>query len=225
MGWLTFYLTVWLSPWLIGVLLSGILGGILWTVWHDRRVASLSFARRLSLQNGRITARLEAVPLRELMAEIERLSGVRIRWVGPVEETLIFVDFTDIPLPVALRRILSEKNLLLSYAVRGKDIKLVSVWVSSRARTVQSVFPRPPVPTPRKPPTPMTNFTPFTPRTLMLTALYGQDPVARVRAVRRLRRHAATDTRVKALLSRLARSPATPRRVRSTAANMLERIR
>jgi hypothetical protein len=66
------------------------------------------------------------------MEEMSRVSGARVRWLSDqAEEKRVSVEFTALPLPEALRRILREMNFLLFYTSTGNSVKLTEVWILS----------------------------------------------------------------------------------------------
>ena len=69
---------------------------------------------------GRLSVHVQAVPLQQILTQISRVSGVRIRldaavapWRG---RALITIDFDAISLDDGLRLLLREENLILLYS-------------------------------------------------------------------------------------------------------------
>jgi hypothetical protein len=61
-----------------------------------------------------------ATPLRQVMEKVSRVRGARVHWLsGQAQETLVSVEFTALPLPEALERILGETNFLFFYTAPG----------------------------------------------------------------------------------------------------------
>jgi hypothetical protein len=59
------------------------------------------------------------------MEQIGMLSGARVRWVGPVIEEPVTVNFTDAPLSGALKTILEKRPFLLLYSSTLAPAKLL----------------------------------------------------------------------------------------------------
>jgi hypothetical protein len=67
----------------------------------------------------RLTVRLSAVPVEEVLAEIERQTGAEIR--GQVRNPQpVSAEFADVPLADALHRLLGEQNFALIYGSGGQ---------------------------------------------------------------------------------------------------------
>jgi hypothetical protein len=148
------------------------------------------------------------------MEEVSRMSGVQVRWLsGQPEEKRVSVEFTALPLPEALERILVGTNFLLFYASVGEGTTLTQLWISSKpipssvsqgedAAKTKEEGNSPPV------------------DVLIQTAVSRQETAVRVEAVARLGEHASTDSKVEAILSRLASDDDNPQ-VRAAAAEVL----
>jgi len=188
--------------WVVSVLL--LLGGL-----RASRVAA-NEAGHLMLRDGKLTAHVTAIPVRQVMQEVGSLTGARILWLGHTEDKPVSVHFTDLPLADALRRILGERNFMLFYRSRGKEAWLSAIWISAPS-TGQGQ--------PVTPPSPPTQIPPQ----LMQTALYGQDLSSRLNAIKRMKKFAQTDTRVHSILSQLSRSAVEPK-IRAAAEQALAEI-
>jgi hypothetical protein len=90
-----------------------------------------AFPGALTLQDGKLTARLAAVPLRQVITEISRLSGAQVSWLGQQDESPVSADFSALPVVEALERLLRRKNFLLLYASSAQDARLTQIWISS----------------------------------------------------------------------------------------------
>lgn len=90
-----------------------------------------AFPGTLTLQDGKLTIRTTAVPLRQVMAEVGRLSGAQVLWLGPQDESPVSVDFSGLPVTEALERLLPRKNFLLLYASSASNARLTQIWISS----------------------------------------------------------------------------------------------
>jgi hypothetical protein len=85
----------------------------------------------LHLHDGALTARVTATPLREVMAEVSRLSGAQVVWLTDSGERHASADFTALPFDEGLRRLLDRYNFLLVYVVRDEHSTLSQIWISS----------------------------------------------------------------------------------------------
>jgi hypothetical protein len=121
--------------WLLGILVSIVLGSVPIGPASALGPAATNFPGKITLQDGQLAAKIATVPLRQVLEEFSRLSGVQVRWLSPAdEEEAISVEFPPLPIAEALRRILCEKNFLLFYiTVRGEP-RLTQVWISSRGK-------------------------------------------------------------------------------------------
>lgn len=167
---------------------------------------------RLTLRDGKLTAHVSAAPVRQVMQEVSSLTGARVLWLGHAEDRKVSVDFTDLPLADALRRILGESNFMLFYTSRGKETWLSEIWVSAPSAGRGQPVAAAPAPPPTQ-----------APAQLMQTALYGQDLSSRLNAIKRIKKFAQADPRVRSILSQLSRSAAEPE-VREAAENALAEI-
>jgi hypothetical protein len=154
------------------------------------------------------------------MEEVSRVSGARVRWLrGQAEERLVTAQFTALPLPEALRRILGETDFLLFYTSVGEGAKLTQVWISSKiqpplafasvAQSEESVAGQ-------------VEPDAMPVDTLIQDAVSG-DLSLRVDAIARLGEYAQADPRVKGILSHLASHDGNPQ-VRAAAAEVLSGI-
>ena len=192
---------------------------------------------QFTLQNGRLTAHVVATPFRQVMEEMSRVSGARIRWLGDhAEEKLVSVEFTALPLPEALRRILREMNFLLFYTSTGNGTKLTEVWIlSGIGRSQAGHTPLPVSPEKVQPPIAdstsqseeaeerQAQFAAMPLEILIQTAVGTADPSLRIEAIAYLGRRAAEDSTVEGILSHLASSDNNPQ-VREAASEVLAGI-
>jgi hypothetical protein len=153
----------------------------------------------IALRDEKLTVRIIATPIRQVLEQVGQLTGARILWLGQKEEGSVSVEFTDLPFSDALRRLLGERNFLLFYTSSGTETKLSEIWILSPSVEGGQTPSIVPAPTP-----------PQIPSQALQTALYGQDRSARLTAVRRLKRFGQTDLRVKSILSQLIQSDPEP---------------
>lgn len=207
------------SRWLQGILVSLVLGTELAGAAYALDPAA-TLPGQIALQDGKLTAQLTATPLRQVMEEVSRVSGARVRWLrGQAEERLVSANFTALPLPEALRRILGETNFLFFYTSVGENTKPTQIWISSKtqprpvfdsaAQSKESVAGQ-------------VESDAIPVDTLILDAVSG-DLSLRVDAIASLGGYAQTDPRVKGILSHLASNDSNPQ-VRAAAAEVLSGI-
>lgn len=168
--------------------------------------------KNLTLQNGRLSAHLSAAPIRQVMEQLGSLTGARVLWLSQAEDTPVSVDFTDLPLADALRRILGERNFMLFYRSQGQETWLSEIWISAPPVGQRQAAPSLPATPPAQ-----------IPAQLMQTALYGQDTAARLNAINRMKKFASTDMRVQSILSQLSRNATEPE-VRAAAEQALAEL-
>jgi hypothetical protein len=92
--------------------------------------ASSSAAPRceMALHDGKLTAKVVEAPLRQVLAALERLSGIQT-FVSPAErETPVSIDATDLPLDEVVAAIVHRRN----YALLYKGAQLTKIWVFPR---------------------------------------------------------------------------------------------
>lgn len=197
--------------WIFNILGAVALGGVLVSISHARERPEKAFPGTLVLEDGKVTAQLNAVSLHHVLQELGRLSGAQIRWLGPADESTVSVDFADLSLPEALRRLLGGKNFMLFYTSEGEELQLTRIWVSSPRLIGQPLL--------------SARSTDFAPPDLIQTALSGPNDNARIRAIWQLRRYATKDPRVKSILLQITQSAATSSRLHDTAFHILSRLR
>jgi len=199
--------------------------------------AAAALPGQFTLQNGRLTAQVVAIPLRQVMEEMSRVSDVRVRWFSDhAEEKRVSGEFTALPLPEALQRILREMNFLLFYTSTGNSTKLTEVWILSGIGRNQ-IGHTPPPASPVKAPLPIPDsasqseeaedrqaeFAAMPLEILIQTAVGTADPSLRIEAIGNLGRHAAEDSTVEGILSHLASNDSNSQ-VRAAASEVLAGI-
>jgi hypothetical protein len=223
--------------WLHGILVSLILSTGPGGAAHALDPAAAFSPGQIALQDGKLTAQIVAAPLRQVMEEMSRLSGARVRWLsGQAEEKPVSVEFTALPLPEALQRILREMNFLLFYTSTGKGVKLTEIWISSGIGGGQPERIPPPasqVKAPPPTPTPASQgedavkrqaeFAAMPLEMLIQTAVGTADSSLRIEAIAHLGGRASEDPKVEALLSHLASNDSNLQ-VRAAASEVLAGI-
>ncbi len=179
---------------------------------------AITAPEQISVQDGKLTARLVATPLRQVMEELSRVSGAQVRWLnGQAAEKSVSVEFTALLMPEALRRIFGEINFLLFYTGAGKSLKLTEIWISSKT---QSHSASDSVPLSEKLMTGQTEPDAISVETLIQNAVSTAELSRRVDAIARLGAYAQADPKVEGILSYLASSDGNSL-VRAAAAEVL----
>jgi len=189
---------------------------------------------RISVQDGTLSAKISAAPLEQVMAEISRLSGARVRWLnGQAEEKPVSVEFTALPTPEALRSILGERSFLLFYTPTKEGAKLTDIWIASGTASGQPGSLHLPTAQLRAPQSTggstaqdekaadrQAELDAMPVETLMQTAMSPVELSLRVEAITQLGGRAQKDPKVEGILSHLAANDSDPR-VRAAAAEVL----
>lgn len=204
----------WLCRILLGLMLSR--GPI--SVTYALSPTTVTAPGQISLQDGKLTARLVATPLRQVMEELTKLSGARVRWLnGQAEERPVSVEFMALPVPEALRRIFGEINFLLFYTGAGKGVRLTEIWISSKTQSHSALDS---AAQSREPMTGQAEPDAIPVETLIQNAVSAAELSQRVDAIARLGAYAQADPEVEGILSYLASSDSNPQ-VRAAAAEVL----
>ena len=225
--------------WLRGTLVSLVLSTGLVGSTYALGPAAMTLPGQVALQDEKLTAQLVAAPLRQVMEEVSRLSGARVRWLGrQTEEKPVSVGFTALPLPEALRRILGETNFLLFYTSVGESTALTQIWILSKGTggrqpglTSQPTAQAKAQPQPAPGSTSQRTHTverqaeldAISVDTLIETAISTLEPSVRVEAVARLGGYAPADPKVEGILSHLAANDGNPQ-VQAAASEVLAGI-
>jgi hypothetical protein len=95
-------------------------------------IAQSSFPGTMNLRKGKLTARIIAAPLLQVLEEISQLSGIRIVWLNGAESNRqVSAEFTDLPMVEGLMKILAQTNFLFFYTSAADDARLTQIWISS----------------------------------------------------------------------------------------------
>lgn len=78
--------------------------------------SSLRGSLLVSVQDDRLSVKVDQVPLWVVLAELGRQTGIKVDIEGSVSREQISVEFKDLPLEDGIRRILQSKNYALTYA-------------------------------------------------------------------------------------------------------------
>jgi hypothetical protein len=184
---------------------------------------------------GKVTLRVAAgVPPARLMAELGRVTGIEVRWLGPPPIASPGRILDDVPIAGVVERIV-QKNFVLIYAGDVSD-SLQAVWIASTADDAPKPAAAPSDPAPAT----AAVGTEFAPRhrfrvveayaedqllpvrleTLRQTAVTSRDPAARMRSLQALAMLIEEDPGALGTLQYLALNDAHPA-VRTLAAALL----
>jgi hypothetical protein len=195
-----------LRLWLPGIL---VLGSIPVCAAYAAGPADVSFPGKITLQDGKMTARIVAAPLRRVLEEVSKLSGAQARWLTLDGEEPVSVEFTDLPFSEALRRILGEKDFALFYPSARERGRLPQIWIYPRGQTggqlvvIQERGTTPPALSDAAPsvelPSVEQDFD-----SLIHTAIHDQDTSVRLDALKQLWGYAQEDPLAETTLSQVA---------------------
>ncbi len=216
--------------WLHGILVGLLVSSILVNAASAFSPTSSSFPGKLILQDGKLTARIIALPLWQVMEEASRVSNAQVRWLNPRGEEVVSVEFTALPLLEALRRLLAGKNFMFFYTATPEGERLTQVWISSLEQgDTPQVFTSP-IPAEEK-----ISETAQTASeeqaegdttlldTFMQLAVYDQNASIRLAAIMDLEAHAQENPKIIGVLSYLEYNDSDPQ-VQKAAAEALRRL-
>jgi type II secretory pathway component GspD/PulD (secretin) len=220
-------ITQWFSRtpglWLHGILVSLVLSSLPVCAAYAANPAAVSLPGKITLQDGKMTARIVAAPLRQVLEEVSKLSGTQVRWLSLDGEEAVSVEFTDLPFSEALRRILGEKDFVLFYPSARERARLPQIWIYPRGQAggqlvvIQEGETTPPA---------LSDAAPSVEPdldSLIETALHDQDMSVRLDAITQLGGYAQEDQRVETILSQVAHSDSNPQ-LRKSAAELLQNM-
>jgi len=189
------------------------------------------FPGQLVVRDETITARIDGVPLRQVLEEVARQSGARVYWVKQSEDRAVSAAFTALPVPEALRRLLGEGNFLLFYTSAAQGARLTQMWISPGRLSEQQPLPLSSSASGVKPPALPEKSSGEGRKVsastslwgLLRTARYDEDPSARLDAITYVASRALEDPQVINTLSLIADDDTNPQ-VRDAAAEVLRRL-
>jgi len=88
----------------------------------------------LQFEHGRLSARLERVPLDQVLTALKRETGMTVTGV-PRDWRQVTKQFDDLPLPEAVDRLVGEQNFVLWYDREGRPKRLELLGVPQPAPT------------------------------------------------------------------------------------------
>jgi hypothetical protein len=195
---------------------------------HALDSTAVNLTGKITFRNEKLTTKITATSLRQVMEEISKVSGVQLRWLDSGGEEPVTVDFVALPLSKAIPRLLGERHFLLFYSSTGEGARLTQVWISSRKTgtkhledTQQPLSQEFPLPILSEEEVPEEDVVP--PDMLLQTALYDHSSAARLEAIGQLEGYSHQDPRIAAALSHLADTDSDPQ-VREAAAEALRRL-
>ena len=199
------------------VVLSLTLAGVSLSAADTGNPAALNFPGQLFVQDGNLSARIVAVALWQVVEGIGKQSGARVVWLSQEREQPVSVEFTALPLPEAMRKILGGQNFILFYAWAGEETRLTQIWISSGRqggeRLVSPSPPDAPIEEQEERDNPLT--------TLIRIAVEDDNPAARLTAVTRLTAYAQEDLGVRNVLAQVPHGDRDPQ-VQEAAAEALQ---
>jgi hypothetical protein len=179
-------------------------------------VASPGAAHELSVRRGLVTARLDRVPLVEVLAELARQIGAAVAWPNGPRLELVATTFTDVPLREALQRLL-DRNYLLTEGAGESSVRRIAVFGGTGTAAPAATA---------DPPAPPPDGESAAPELDVVAqrALGDPDQTARLEAVEKLEFRAHADDVAHSLLDALARGDADTV-VQAAATSALRRLR
>lgn len=211
---------------LAGILLSLVLDGPAAGAASAAEPVAVNFPGKITLLDGKLTAQVISASLRQVMEEVSKLSGAQVYWLSHDDDTMVSMEFADLPFSEALRRILGEKNFAFSFTSTKTGERLLQIWVFSK-RQAEGQAAQTPLSLPQggTPLTPSESTPPVEQNndTLIQIALLDQDPLARLDAITQLGGYAQEDQRVKAILSQVADSDSN-QQVQEAAKELLQNM-
>jgi len=194
-----------LGRWRYGILTGLIFIGAAVDTAYALDSTAVNLAGKITFKHEQLTTTITATSLRQVMAEISKVSGVQIRWLDTEGEESVTVKFVALPLSEAISHLLGERNFLLFYSSPGERARLTQVWISSKKTGTKQLEDSPqPLPQEQLPP-PSVEDTPeegvIPPDMLLQTALYDGGLSARLEAIAQLEEYSHQDPRITAVLS------------------------
>ena len=193
-------------------------------------IAQPSFPGTVNLRKGKLTARITAAPLLQVLEEISQLSGIRIVWLNGAESNRqVSAEFTDLPLVEGLMKILAPTNFLFFYTSAADDARLTQIWISSPGDGQALWRSSPLLPKSNLPATeegkrnredPLLDLSVDQ---LIHLAMYDQDPSSRENAITYLQTRGQEDPRVFGTLAHIAQND-TNAQVQAAAAEALQQM-
>lgn len=214
--------------WLHGIFVSLVLDSLSVCAAYAAGPADVSFPGKITLQDGKMTARIVATPLRRVLEEVSKLSGAQARWLSLDGEEPVSVEFTDLPFSEALRRILGEKDFVLFDPSARERARLPQIWIYPRGQVGgqlvviqegETTLPALSDTAPSVEPPPVEQDL----DSLIETALHEQDMSVRLDAITQLGGYAQEDPLAETTLSQVAHSDSNPQ-VREAAAELLQNM-
>lgn len=195
--------------WLVGIPVGLVLGSVPATGEPIGAVPA-RLSNEIAIHDGKLTAQVVLAPIREVIDRVAELSEAQVRWLSQDDpEEAVSVDFADLPLSEALKKILGEKGFMLDSSSTEEGRAQPQIWIFSRAHGE-----RPPV----LPSTPDEGEGTVSPSDdepppivqdvdgLIQVALQDPKHLERLDAITQLGGFAQGDQRVKTVLSEVARS-------------------
>ncbi|NIO20109.1 MAG: hypothetical protein GTN76_05040 [Candidatus Aenigmarchaeota archaeon] len=92
-------------------------------------------SKMMVFQKGKLTVKkIRYIPLKIVMEEFGRITGVTVLWEAPEVKKLVSLGFTDHSLDKAVRNILHGESYLLFYTSTQEGEKLTKILILPRAK-------------------------------------------------------------------------------------------
>jgi hypothetical protein len=209
--------------WWCGLVISVIVHGASLQLSYALSPPSTTFSGVMTLQNGRLTLSVVGVPLRRVLEEFGRLGGTHIRWLNSDGTAPLSITFSEVPVSVAIQRILGENNFLLFYSLTTRGLQLSQIWIASTKAGARPAASLPESSGAALPTTAQSTELEADTESLLQVAVDDPDPTIRLDAVSQLGAYAHEDPRVQAILAQAAQKENDPQ-VKKTAAEILESL-
>jgi hypothetical protein len=92
--------------------------------------------------NGKLTARVPSAPLKQVMDEFSKLTGVKVLWEDYHQDRYISVGFYERSIEDAVLNILYDENYLLFYSSSNEEDKLTKILILPNNKENEKSVPR-----------------------------------------------------------------------------------
>jgi hypothetical protein len=101
----------------------------------DQKKEAVAKAMAMIFKEGQLTVRITSTPLKHVMDELGRLTGVTISWLHPDTDQRISAGFANLPLHEAVQHILYGESYVLSYASTEEGETLSEILIVSESKS------------------------------------------------------------------------------------------
>lgn len=95
------------------------------------------------MQDGRLSVRITSAPLRQIVEDLGRFTGVEVSWLGKGTGRKLSVNLAGLTVEEAFRRILREEGYVFFYTTTEGEEKLARVLIHSRDPSTPKTEPHP----------------------------------------------------------------------------------